>query len=104
MNQNQALYQRRYSTLIVPNPIKGNLNEVNNYRGITLTSIFSKILSMLIDTRLRKLSNDNNALHKNQFGFVKGKSTVDCNFVLIVNTEHRICHVSFISYQKKSKN
>ena len=27
---------------------------LNNYRGITLTSIFSKTVSMLIDTRLRK--------------------------------------------------
>ena len=26
--------------------------------------------------------NDNNILHDNQFGFVKGKSTVDCIFVL----------------------
>ena len=40
--------------IIVPVPKKGNLNEVNNYSGITLTSIFSKIFFMLIDTRLRK--------------------------------------------------
>ena len=68
--------------IIVPVHKKGNLNDVNNYRGITLTSIFSKILSMVIDTRLRKWANDNNVLHDNQFGFVKGKSTVDCIFVL----------------------
>ena len=37
---------------------------------------------MLIDTRLRKWANDNNVLHHNQFGFLKGKSTVDCIFVL----------------------
>ena len=37
---------------------------------------------MLIDTRLRKWANDNNVLLDNQVGFVKGKSTVDCIFVL----------------------
>ena len=29
--------------IIVPVPKKGNLSNVNNYRGIALTSIFSKI-------------------------------------------------------------
>ena len=32
--------------IIVPVPKKGNLNDVNNYRGITLTSAFSKIFSL----------------------------------------------------------
>ena len=32
--------------IIVPVPKKGNLNDANNYRGITLTSIFSKIFSI----------------------------------------------------------
>ena len=54
--------------IIVPVPKKGKLNGVNNYRGITLTSVFSKIFSMLIETRLRKWANDNNVLHDNQFG------------------------------------
>ena len=72
--------------IIVSVPKKGNLNDVNNYRGITLTIIFSKIFSMLIDTRLRTWANDNNVLHDNQYGFVKGKSTVGCIFVLFVLT------------------
>ena len=55
--------------IIVPVPKKGNLNDVNNYRGITLTSIFSKIFSILLDTRLRKWANDNNILTDFQFGF-----------------------------------
>ena len=40
--------------IIVPVPIKGDPNDTNNYRGITLTSIFSKIFSHLLDNRLRK--------------------------------------------------
>ena len=54
--------------IIVPVPKKGKFNGVNNYRGITLTSIFSKIFSMLIETSLRKWANDNNVLHDNQCG------------------------------------
>ena len=39
--------------LIVPIPKKGDLNDVNNIRGITLSSIFSKIFSCMLDSRLR---------------------------------------------------
>ena len=37
--------------LIVPVPKKGGLANVNNYRGITLTSIFSKIYSLILEDR-----------------------------------------------------
>ena len=92
--------------IIVPVPKNGNLNDVNNYRGIILTSIFSKICSMLIDTRLRKWANDNNVLHDNQLGFVKGKNTVDCIFVLIsiidkiVKHEKRKLYCSFVDLEQ----
>ena len=63
--------------VIVPVPKKGDPNIVNNYRGITLTSIFSKICSILLDNRLRVWSESNNLLSDFQFGFRKSKSTVD---------------------------
>ena len=50
--------------------------------------------------------NDNNILHDNQFGFVKGKSTVDCIFVLtsiidkIVKHEKRKLYCSFVDLKK----
>ena len=61
---------------------------------------------MLNDTRLRKWANDNNVLHDNQFGFVKGKSTVDCIFVFtsmidkIVKHEKRKLYCSFVDFKK----
>ena len=61
---------------------------------------------MLINTRLRKWANDNNVLHDNQFGFVKGKITVDCSFVLtsiidkIVKHEKRKLYCSFVDFKK----
>ena len=68
--------------VIVPEPKKGDPTNVTNYRGITLTSIFSKIVSILLDNRLRVWSESNNLLSDFQFGFRKSKSTADCIFVL----------------------
>ena len=81
--------------IIVPIPKKGNINDVNNYRGITLSSILSKIFSSLLDIRLRTWSESNNLLSQYQFGFRTGKSTTDCIFVLksiidkVINNEKR---------------
>ena len=72
--------------IIVPVPKKGNLNNVNIYRGITLTSVFSKISSLILDNRLRKWAADNEKLSDSQFGFRAKRSTVDCIFVLTLIT------------------
>ena len=58
--------------MLVPIPKKGDKKDVNNYRGITLTSLFSKIFSNILDNRLRKWSENNNILNDCQFGFRKG--------------------------------
>jgi len=47
-----------------------------------ISSIFSKIVSILLDNRLRVWSESNHLLSDVQFGFRKSKSTVDCIFVL----------------------
>ena len=47
----------------------------NNYRPISLLSIFSKILEKLMATRLVKFLNKYNLLYKFQFGFREGHST-----------------------------
>ena len=74
---------------IVPVPKKGDSSDVNNFRGITLTSIFSKLYSHVLDSRLRSWAEDNNILNDNQFGFRENKNTVDCLFILqsIVNMQ-----------------
>ena len=80
---NNAVYPDSWTRgIIVPVPKKGNINDINNYRGITLTSIFSKIFSILLDNRLRKWSEENNLLSDLQYGFRKNRSTIDCVFVL----------------------
>ena len=79
----KAIYPDNWTWgIIVPVPKKGNQNDVNNYRGITLTSVFSKIFSLLLDNRLRRWAEDNKVLSDFQFGFRQNKGTVDCAFVL----------------------
>ena len=63
----------------IPLTKKGNLNNVNNYRGIKMISIFA-IFLIVLDNRLRKWA-ENNLLTDVQFGFHKGKSTIDCIFL-----------------------
>ncbi|MEW8546880.1 MAG: reverse transcriptase family protein, partial [Candidatus Thiodiazotropha sp.] len=91
--------------VIVPVPKKGDLTDVNNYRGITLTSIFSKLYSHILDNRLRSWSEDNNIINDNQFGFREGKSTVDCIYILqaivnkMLNNKKKV-YCAFVDFKK----
>ena len=78
-----CLYPDSWSRgIIVPVSKKGDMRNVNNYRSITLTSIFSKIFSHILDARLRSYVEDNNYLNASQYGFKENKSTTDCIFRL----------------------
>jgi len=52
------------------------------YGRITLINIFAKIYSQLLLCRLTKWSDKYEKLCKHQFVFQKGKSIVDCLFIL----------------------
>lgn len=56
---------------VIPVYKKGNKSEPGNYRPISLTSIFSKVLEKVIKNRLTQFLQ----LSKNQYGFQKGSST-----------------------------
>ena len=91
--------------ILVPVPKKGDLSDVNNYRGITLTSIFSKIHSHILDERLRTWAENNNIIDDCQFGFRKNKSTVDCIYILqaIITKQlssKRKLYCAFIDFKK----
>ena len=91
--------------VIVPVPKKGDLSDVNNYGGITLTSIFSKLYSQILDTRLRSWAEENKIINDNQFGFRENKSTVDCLYILqaIVNRQlnkKRNLYCAFVDFKK----
>ena len=57
---------------------------MNNFRPISLLSIFDKIMEKLLHKRLYDFLEKNNILFKNQFGFKKNNSTI---FALLQITE-----------------
>ena len=62
-----------YTCHIIPIPKSGNLNEVDNYRGIALSAISLKITNKMILRRIQPIISA--TLRKNQNGFRPGKFT-----------------------------
>ena len=60
---------------VIPIHKKGSINDVNNYRPISLLSIFSKIMEKLMACRLNKFLELHSIIYPNQFGFRAGCST-----------------------------
>ena len=56
-------------------PKEGDLKNPGNWRPISQTSIFAKVLEKLVHTRILAYFLDNNILSKFQFGFLPGRST-----------------------------
>ena len=68
--------------IIAPIHKGGNIDDPKNYRGITLINVIAKIYSQILLNRLTHWSIKHDKLIQNQFGFQKGKSTIDCVFML----------------------
>ena len=60
---------------VIPSHKKGPTNDVNNYRPISLLSVFSKIMEKLMVTRLNTYLEVHEVLYPNQYGFRSGYST-----------------------------
>ena len=90
---------------IIPLYKKGDIDDVNNYRGITLINIVAKLYSQLIHDRLMKWAIKCKKLSQHQFGFQKGKSTTDCIFTFssiitkILSSGNKV-YCAFIDYEK----
>ena len=61
---------------VIPIHKGGSTQELNNYRPISLLSIYDKIIEKLMHKRLYKFLDDNNILYEKQFGFRKNNSTI----------------------------
>ena len=103
----KSVYPSSWSLgVIVPVPKKGDNSDVNNYRGIALTSIFSKILSHIIEKRLRNWAEQNTVISDYQFGFRSGKSTTDRIFILnsliqtVITVEKKPLFCAFVDFKK----
>ena len=61
---------------------KGDINDINNYRGITLLSCLGKLFTSVINARLYAFLTNENILGNEQVGFRAKHSTLDHIFTL----------------------
>jgi len=89
--------------VIVKIPKKGNLSNCNNWRGLTLLSVFSKIMARIILERIKERINS--TLKRHQAGFRCGQSCVDhintLRIILEQSTEYNAqVHLMFVDFEK----
>lgn len=89
--------------VIIKIPKKGSLSDCNNWRGVTLLSVPSKIFCKVIIQRITKAVDD--VLRNEQAGFRKGRRCADQIFTLRNILEqcsewNRQLYVNFIDYEK----
>jgi hypothetical protein len=91
--------------ILIPLHKKGDVDDVNNYRGVTLISVLAKMYSHLLHNRISKWAENNEKLLGNQFGFQKHKSTSDCIFTFyaiiskVLNAGGKL-FCAFVDYEK----
>ena len=68
--------------IIIPLHKKGETDDVNNYRGITLISCLGKLFTSIINQRIITWSTENDISTDAQYGFKAGHSTTDAIFIL----------------------
>ncbi len=100
-----AYFPEQWSTgVIVPIHKKGNKSDPGNYRGITLTSSMSKLLTYALNQRLLKWSAQCNVSSQSQFAYKPGYSTTDAIYVLHSALAQTMTHskvfCAFIDFSK----
>jgi hypothetical protein len=84
---------------------KGDHSSPDNYRPITLISYLSKLFTSLLNNRLTRFIEDNEALSEVQAGFRKSYSTVDHTFSLssiidLLKYSNKKLYCAFIDFSK----
>ena len=93
------------NSIVLPLYKKGDVNNANNYRGISLCDISSKLYSTIINSRLQEWTEENNITGEYQAGFKRNYSTVDHMFTLLAFVQkqfslNRKLYVAFIDFEK----
>ena len=93
-------------SLLCPIDRKGNINDPNNYRGISLLTEISKIFTSIINKRLKRWVETNEIIGEEQAGFREQHKTVDQLFCLytiinkyLTNKGGRF-HALFVDFDK----
>ncbi|CAL4108263.1 unnamed protein product, partial [Meganyctiphanes norvegica] len=84
---------------------KGDINDVNNYRGITLLSCIGKLFTSVLNSRLYSYLTNENILGNEQAGFRPKHSTLDHIFALHILSKSYIdqnkqLFCAFVDYSK----
>ncbi len=93
-------------SIIVPLFKNGNINNPNNYRGISLTSVVGKSFVSIINNRLTQWSNMRDLIPDAQAGFRKEHSTFDHIFTVYSVIERYLAfrkrkfYVAFVDFRK----
>ena len=90
---------------IVPIFKSGDKKDTNNYRGITILSCMGKLFTKILNNRLTKWAETFDKVDETQYGFRKGRSTVDCIFVIhglieLLLAQGKQLYCCFIDYRK----
>eukprot|EP00745_Piridium_sociabile_P032434 TRINITY_DN5471_c0_g1_i2.p1 TRINITY_DN5471_c0_g1~~TRINITY_DN5471_c0_g1_i2.p1 ORF type:complete len:1139 (-),score=92.24 TRINITY_DN5471_c0_g1_i2:303-3719(-) len=104
---NKGIYPKDWAkAIIIPIHKKGDTNQANNYRGVSLLSVISKCYSSILNARLYNWLEANSKISENQAGFRKNYSTVDHIFSLYSIVQKCMCkkgqklYVAFVDFQK----
>ncbi len=92
-------------SIVFPLFKKGDVNNPNNYRGISLGDASCKLYSTIINLRLQEWVEVNNITGEHQAGFKKNYSTIDHMFTLLAFVQkqfslNRKLYVAFIDFEK----
>lgn len=94
------------TSIITPIFKTGDTYDMNNYRGIAVSSCISKLFTSLLNNRLDEYMCDNNLWKCNQAGFRKGHRTDDNLFILntvfqsyVVKKKKKV-YYAFIDFRK----
>ena len=91
--------------IIVPLHKKGDPNDMDNYRGISLLSVLGKVFTFILNKRLAEPTDSNDILSDVQAGFRKTYSTTDHIFTLYACIEKYMLrngrfYVAYVDFSK----
>ena len=92
-------------SIIHPLHKKGDVHSTDNYRGISLINITSKLYTYILNKRLTMWVEENNILSEAQAGFRKTYSTIDHIFTLLTLVQKQLSrsqklYAAFIDFRK----
>jgi hypothetical protein len=94
-------------SVIIPLFKKGDHNVIDNYRGISLLCIISKVFTFVLNNRLCLWIEKEKKITEEQAGFRKGYSTIDHIFTLVSMIKKQVygqgkgkLYVCFVDYLK----